>query len=199
MTDDDRFRPGRRRFILQALRANTVFALLASGVCMHSLAQAGIPTAEYKLKAVIVYKFASYVEWPPEVFEQPDSPVVIGVAGADELADELAQVVSGRTVGDRRIVVSRIGRPSSLAGLHMLFIGGPTGALTGRLLGSVKSKPVLTVTEFDDALAHGSIINLVVDNDRVRFDIAPRQAELAGLKISSRLLPVARKIIGGAP
>ena len=170
--------------------------LIASGCAGPCLAQSDLQSAEYKVKAAFLYKFAGYIEWPSDVFERPESPIVIGVAGADALSDELAQVVTGRSIGGRPVEVRKLRRGAPSSGLQILFVGRSDRG-SSDVLASAKGRPVLTVTESEDAFALGSMINFVIVDDRVRFDVALREAEMANLKVSARLLRVARKVLGG--
>ena len=183
---------GWRRLLLAAA---ALLGLACYGQCAAQ-ADAG---AEYRVKAAYLYKFAGYVDWPPRAFAQPDAPIVIGVAGADSLADELAQIVSGRSVNGRPLTVKKLRRQDSLAGLHVLFIGRAEQARAADLLAAARSLPLLTVTEEDEdrkgALAS---INFILVDDKVRFDVDLEPAEQAGIKISSRLLTVARKVTSKA-
>ena len=111
------------------------------------------------------------------------------------MADELADVVVGRTVDGRPVTVRKMRRGESTVGLQILFIGGSDAARIAAALASIKGQPILTVAESENALALGANINFVIVGDKVRFDIAPRQAESQNLKISARMLAVARKII----
>ncbi len=87
---------------------------------------------ERGVKAAFLYKFVAYVDWPATAFSQADAPIVIGVVGADDIAAELQQSTTSRTVNNRPIVVRRMRDGDSLAGLHMLFIGrGEAGASAG--------------------------------------------------------------------
>ena len=185
-------RPAGRRAVLGGLLA-MIGAGSPWGRC---LAQSDLQAAEYKVKAAFLYKFASYVEWPADVFE-PDSPFVIGVTGADALADELAQIVVGRSIGGRPVAVRKLRRSDPVSGLHILFVGRSNRGLPSDVLASAKGRPVLTVTESEDAFALGSVINFVIVDDKVRFDVALREAEQANLKVSARLLSVARKVLAG--
>jgi YfiR/HmsC-like len=168
---------------------------IASGCVGPCLAQADVQSAEYKVKAAFLYKFASYIEWPSQVFERPESPIVIGVAGADAMSDELAQVVTGRSIGGRPVEVRKLGRGAPLNGLQILFVGRSDRS-SSDVLASAKGRPVLTVTESEDAFARG-MINFVIVDDRVRFDVALREAEISNLKVSARLLRVARRVLPG--
>jgi uncharacterized protein DUF4154 len=151
---------------------------------------------EQRVKAAFLYQFAGYVEWPPNTFPQPTTPITIAVMGADTVEAELSQVVTGRTVGGRTVTVKRVKPGESLAGVHILFVGK---AESGRLAQLAQSKAMLTVTETDGALTHGSIINFVLVDRRVRFEIALDSAEKSGLKLSSRLLAVAQQVQKGTP
>src|SRR5205823_10628325 len=100
----------------------------AAGAPVSALAQVDRAAAETQIKAAFLYKFSGFVEWPPKAFTRPESPFTIGVIGADELAAELEQIVKGRTVLERAVVVRRMRRGESVAGIQMLFIGQAEGA-----------------------------------------------------------------------
>src|SRR5258706_15391389 len=110
--------------------------------------------------------------------------------GAERLAAELSQVVTGRTVGGRALAVKRVRPGESLAGVHILFVGKGENSQLGQLAQGAKPRPILTVTESEGALGQGSMINFVLVDRRVRFEIALDSAEKSGLKLSSRLLAV---------
>ncbi|TAK40824.1 MAG: YfiR family protein [Betaproteobacteria bacterium] len=161
-----------------------------------ALAQAD-GAAETQIKAAFLYKFGGFVEWPMRAFQRPDSPFMIGVLGADAVAADLALVVAGRTVQGRPISVRKLKRGEPFASLHVLFVGQAEAARMAEILVAAKGQPLLIVTESEDALSHGSMINFVAVGDKVRFDVALPQAERGQLRISARLLAVARKVIPG--
>jgi hypothetical protein len=158
-------------------------------------AQSDTQTSEYRVKAAFLYNFGDYVEWPAAAFTRPDSPVAIGVIGADALAEELAQIVVGRNVNGRPVSVRKLRPGDSIAGLHVLFIGRAEAGRLADILAAARGHPLLTVTESDRALELGSVINFVVVDDKVRFDVALVPADLGSLKISARLLAVARRVV----
>jgi len=158
---------------------------------------ASSPALERRVKAAFLYKFLGYAEFPPGAFADPASPVTIGVIGADDLAAELAHIVSGRTVNNRPIAV-RVLRESELGTpVHLLFIGGADPARVGRLVRAA-GNALLVVTECDGGLQQGSAINFRIVDERVRFDVALDAAERNGIKLSSRLLTVANRVQKGA-
>jgi hypothetical protein len=186
------------RSVVSLLAGSRLFCclLLAMAAQASAWAQAEPVAEEYQVKAAYLYKFLGFVEWPPQVFQTPQSPFVIGVVGADALADELAQVVASRQVNGRPAVARKLRVGEPLTGVHLLFIGRDVGTRAAAVLAAVKDKSTLTVTESEEAFAAGSAINFVVIDDKVRFDVALRSAETSNLKISSRLLGVARRVRG---
>ena len=148
---------------------------------------------ESQVKAAFLYKFTGYVEWPEGAFASADAPLNIGVIGADALAAELEQVVAGRKANDRPVLVRRLKPEDSLKGLQIVFIGQSTPPHLRPWPG------LLVVTESEGALAQGSVINFVLVERRVRFEISLDAAEKNGLRLSSRLLAVAEKVITGTP
>ena len=156
-------------------------------------------TLEQRVKAAFLYQFASYVEWPAPSFAQPDTPLTIGVLGAETLAVELKQLVAGRAVGGHPVAVKEVKPGESLAGLHILFIGGAENGRLGQISQPGKQRPMLTVTETEGSLSRGSMINFVIVDRRVRFEVGLDSAEKSGLRLSSRLLAVAQQVRTGTP
>lgn len=177
----------RRRLLLTA--AGAVLLLPAA-----ALAQPG--TLERQVKAAYLYKFAGFVEWPDGSFARPDSALVIGVAGADALADQLEQTVAGRSAGGHPLQVKRLHKGEPLAGIHILFVGTVDKAQLQDWLASGQSQAVLTVSDSEEAHALGSMINFVIADDKLRFEVALKQAMAARIKISARMLSAAYRVQG---
>jgi YfiR/HmsC-like len=154
---------------------------------------------EYRVKAAFIYKFAGYVEWPPTLFPRPDSPIVIGVLGADAVAEELVRLVPGRTVNNRPVTVKRLKPGEAISGINILFIGKQESDRIEQLARLAQPQSLLSVTESERALANGSIINFVLIDRKVRFEISLESAEKSGLKLSSRLLAVAQQVHTSTP
>jgi hypothetical protein len=153
--------------------------------------------SEQSVKAAYLYRFADYVEWPGGEISA-GLPITIGVLGAEPLAEELASMTTGRSVGGRPIEVRQLEPEQSLADLQVLFIGAGADDLEA-VLAMARSLPVLTVTEVDGALAEGSIVNFVTSQQRVRFEISLPAAESSGLRLNSGLLSVAQRVYRSPP
>jgi hypothetical protein len=149
---------------------------------------------EYGVKAAFLFKFPAYVQWPEAAFSAADAPFVIGVTGSEPMMQELQQISSGRTINGRPVQLRRMKPGDSSAGVHMLFVGRGEGARLPQVLRAAHQRPVLTVTESEGALAQGAIINFVIVDGRVRFDISVPSALAGGITLSSRLLAVAQHV-----
>jgi hypothetical protein len=156
-----------------------------------------IVAPERSVKAAFLYKFLAYIEWPGAAFPDPDAPIVVGTVGDDDIAAELADVVNGRLVDGRRVVIRKLADRSLLAGVHLLFVGSAARDRATQWLAEARRAGIPTVTEVPDGLERGSVINLLVIDGRVRFEVSLDAAEQAGIRISSRLLGVAYRVKGG--
>jgi hypothetical protein len=161
--------------------------------CAAAAANAQAQASESELKAAYLYRFLSFIEWPPQRFASREAPIVIAVVAAPELADELQAAVRGRTAQERAIVVRPLGPGESPRGAHVLFVGD---AAAGRLaaLSAAADRATLVVGDGESALDRGAIIAFVEDQGRLRFMVALDAAERAGLRISSRMLAVASEV-----
>jgi len=154
---------------------------------------------ERQVKAAYLYKFAGYVEWPDGSFARPESPLVIGVAGADALAEQLELSVAGHSVNGRAVQVKKVRRGDALAGLHVLYLGALDKTALQEMLAASRSLALLTVSDSDEVYAMGSMINFVMAEDKVRFDVALKPVAQAHIRISARMLLAAYRVqTGGA-
>jgi hypothetical protein len=169
------------------------------GVAQPLYTAANNAAIEQHVKAASLYKFLSYVEWPATAFTKPDSPYVIGVIGAEVIEDDLLKIIVNRNVNNRPLTIKKLNVNDPLTGIHVLFIGQVGEAAQAQLLKQAQQRSILTVTETRDALAQGSMINFVISDNRVRFEVALDAVEKADLKLSSRMLSVARSVSRGAP
>lgn len=154
-----------------------------------------------QVKAAYLHKFIGFVEWPAGSFADPASPIVIGVIGDDKLADSLQALVAQRSVGGRPLQVRKLQPGDAPGGLQVLFIGQQLGerAALAELLAGLKGRPVLTVTDSDEAYARGCMINFVLLGERLRFEVALAPAEASGLRISALMLAAAYRVAKEAP
>jgi len=187
--------PSRRR----AGRPHRVpIALLIAVACgLAGPAAARAQALEYEVKAAFLYNFTKFVEWPPSAFAEGNAPLRICVLGEDPFGRNL-QTVPGEEVEGHPLIVMRPETLAKAAGCQVLFVSRSERERLPQILAPLKSSPVLTVGDGKGFLDQGGIVNFILEGSRVRFEINPAAAEQAGLKISSKLLRLAR-IAGQKP
>jgi len=162
--------------------------------CAPVLAQEPLP--EYQVKAAYLFNFLKFVEYPSESFADPLAPIVIGVVGEDPFGNALPQVVIGKTVQGRDLVIHVYRTGEDLRGAHILFISASEKKRLPMILTSLRGSSVLTVSDIAGFLDAGGMIQFVNEDDRVRFAINMDATNRAKLKMSSKLLSLARAVGG---
>lgn len=151
----------------------------------------GRKMTEYELKAELLFNFAKYVEWPAAAFEQKDSPLVIGIVGADPFGPVLEKTLKDRLAQDRKFQIVRFQDASEIRPpCHILFIP-KTEKAPDEILRKVEGWPTLTVGESAGFAASGGAVNIRIEKERPRLEINTEVAERAKLKIQARLLKLA--------
>ena len=173
-----------KRMLPCSVRLVVAVAFLAG----RGLAQGDNP--EYEVKAAYLYNFAKLVDWPAPA----RGPLVIGVYGEDPFGGALHRAVDGKNIDGRPLVVQRLSRLDQLKGCHILFIGLSERRHWRAVLSAVQGEAVLTVGESEGFLDAGGKVNFTVEQNRVRFDINLQAAREAGLRISARVLHLARVV-----
>ncbi len=181
--------------IRRALRLILPWAIVAYAAAWTDARAQRVEAPESTVKAAFLLKFAAYVEWPPTAFASPEAPFVFGIVGADEAGAEIAKLAAGRTIEGHPVVVRRLKEGESPRGVHVLFVGRGAGERQSMIARAAQLGGVLVVTETDRGLDGGSSINFVTAEDRVGFEVSLEAAERNGLRISSRMLSVARRVL----
>jgi hypothetical protein len=151
----------------------------------------GTPVSEYQLKAVFLFNFAKFVEWPPQASGDTHDPFIICVLGDNPFGPSLDDVVSGKTVANRPISIREVSSPQQSQKCRILFISASERKRTRAILDALKGFSVLTVGDTEDFVANGGIVRFKVKDARVRIEIDAEAAERANLRISSKLLSLA--------
>ena len=170
--------------------------VLAMMLSVPGLSHAGDPAARtsMQLKAEHMLKFAHYIEWPADTFDNPASPIIIGVVGASILADELERISASEQIEGRPVTVKRLAAEHASGDAHIVFIGDQPGSKARTWLHATEARPILSVCDISHELAYACAIKFVQDSHRLRFDIALPVAERSGIRITAPLLTVARKV-----
>ncbi len=177
------------------LRWLCVVVLMAGG--LSSPAQ--VPgSREYQVKAVFLFNFAQFVEWPAGAFAAPDAPLIVGVLGDDPFGPLLDEVVRDEKVAAHPIEVRRSRQLADLQSCHVLFISRSESSRIEAIIGALETRSVLTVSDAERAAYRGIMIRFLHENNRVRLRVNLDATRGAGLTISSKILRAA-EIVGGTP
>jgi len=144
-------------------------------------------------KANLLYNIAKFVEWP-EVKAVPGSPLVLTILGEDELAADLAGVLSSKSVNGHPVFVRFARRPQDAKGSQILYVASSAVPQLGDVLSVVDTAAVLTVSDAPGFAAHGGMVGFSTEGERVRFEVNLDRAERTGLRLSAKLLSLARLV-----
>ena len=178
------------------LKLNAARVLLAVAGLLASAGVTAAPT-EYQVKAVFLFNFSRFVEWPAAAFASADAPFVVGVFGHDPFGSDLDEVVKGKSVNGRPLVVRRLRRAADGAGCQILFIHQSEQRHLSEVLSAPERHSTLTVSDIPGAAQRGVMIRLVTEGGRVRMRVNVESARAAALVISSNLLRAAEIVVGG--
>lgn len=153
-------------------------------------AAAGGGNTEYEVKAAYLYNFATLVDWPAPA----NGPIVIAIFGQDPFGNVLDREVQGKAIDGRPVVVRRLSDFRRLKDCQILFVSAAEKRRLEEILSAVRGEAVLTVGEFEGFLGAGGNVNFTIEQRRVRFDVNLRAARQAGLRISARVLNLAREV-----
>ena len=148
----------------------------------------GRMTREYDLKAIFLFQFAHFVNWPASTFPDTLTPITIGVLGNDPFGAGLDEVVAGETVGARKLVVRRFRTVEQVDSCHVLFICASEAGRLEHIHAKLMGRSVLTVGETKDFAARYGIVGFDVQRNRLKLRINVAAADSAKLMISSKLL-----------
>ena len=146
------------------------------------------------MKAAFLFNFARYVEWPASAFTAAEAPVRICVLGARTFASVVEEVVAGKQVGERSVEVAEAQDLDRAARCHILFVGEDLGIERPQLISTLADAHVFTVSDSEGFAREGGVANFFRADQKMRFEINTGAAKRAGLKISSRLLRLARVV-----
>jgi hypothetical protein len=178
------------------IRARGTLAVLLTLLATSSAASAQTPATEAQVKAAFVYNFLKFVEWPAEAFGGTRDSLVVGIVGTSATAEAAALFLAGKQANSRPIAVRRMTPDAAIVGVHAIFVGDIGDRGQPQVLLEAASTSVLSIGEAKGFATRGGVIGLLVEDQKVRFEINPDAAETAQLKISSKLLALAKLVHG---
>ena len=185
------------RAVWRSSTQSVIIGVLVAFSVSASLAAEVAAPSEYELKAVFIYNFIKFTEWPPAKLGKSDEPFIIGILGKDPFGGALDKVVEGDTLYDKPAVVRRYARVDDVVASHALFISfSEEQSITAVLkLLDGQGASILTIGETENFAKRGGVIGLKKENKKVVFGINLIAANRAGLNISAQLLKIAKDVV----
>jgi hypothetical protein len=177
-----------------ATRSRLFARLLVLSTCMLLAPAARAQIDEYAVKAAFLYKFGLFVEWRDSAFPSPSSPVNLCIVGEDPFGKSLDAVVAGAQVKGRNVVIRRLQTVGRNTSCHILYAGGSEEQSKAQIIETVRGSNVLTVSDGEGSELDTAIINFVIADKRVRFDIDDEAAAENKMLISSQLMSLALNV-----
>ena len=151
--------------------------------------------SEYQVKAVFVFNFSRFVEWPPQAFTAPNQPFAICILGNDPFGTRLDEAVRGEQINQHPLTVRRFRTVGEADNCQILYIDRSEAGQLHQILAALDHRSTLTVSELSDSAERGGMIQFMTENNHIRLRINVDSARAAGLTISSKLLRPA-EIVG---
>jgi hypothetical protein len=174
-------------------------AAVAGILLASSLPAQKLKPTENELKAVYLFNFARFTQWPSSTGNEKNGSFLICVLGQDPFGASLDAVVSGETIGGNPVVAKRISRSQDALSCQVLYISSSEEGQLKEVLNAVDKASVLTVSDIPQFSRRGGIVQFVMENNRVRFEVNLANATGARLNLSSELLKVAVKVLTSPP
>jgi hypothetical protein len=190
-----RARPGGNflaRPICGRLRLSLIFCLLAISMIPRTAAGQRDSADEYELKAAMLYNLTQFVEWPASAYPDSQAPILLCILGRDPFGSLLTSTVLKQTVNGRPVRIRHPQNDKEVRGCHILYISSSERNTIARIYSNLNGSSALTVGEMTQFATHGGMIQFSLEDQQVRFDINLDAASRAGLKISAKLLMLAR-------
>jgi hypothetical protein len=189
------FRQGRWRRSHPQIAVIFLATLTILGGGRNVRAQGGA-VSEYEVKAAFLFHFAQFVEWPQQTFKNDGEPLVYCTVGDDPFHGGLEAALKGKTIGAHPLQVRHAKRAEDASGCQVIFLGENEKKLLPELLATFERNPVLVVGESEHFAQSGGTIGFCLEENKIRFEVNLDAAGKAKLKISSKLLALAKSVIG---
>jgi hypothetical protein len=161
------------------------------GIAIFDVSAEAKPSPEYLIKAAFLFNFAKFVEWPADAFKDDLSPINLCILGIDPFGPAL-DILKDKKVKGRPLRIKRVHKVDDIEACHILFISASEKENLKQILYALRNLSTLTVSEIEGFAQMGGIINFIIVNKKVHFEINTDAAEQSRLKISSQLLKLAK-------
>lgn len=196
--------PRNKNAIARRARLVGAFVFVCLGACFAEVysvsAQAGppqssVPLSQAQIRAAFIFNFSKFAEWPSSAYVDAGSPLTVCFVGAEDVRTAFQSLSAGKAVTGRFVEDRSIKSAGDLRGCQLVYVDSSNGMLVIDAMKYLRQCNALVVGTSDDFLARGGMIRLVVENNRMRFDVNVGAAGRAKIHLSSKLLALARSVV----
>jgi uncharacterized protein DUF4154 len=155
--------------------------------------------SEDQIKTGFLFNFTKFVQWPADAYADANAPIVLGIAGESSLSKLLAEVAEGKSIDGRAVVIKNLKEGQSLRSCQILFVSASEERHLPQILEELKGTSVLTVGEAGGFVQGGGMINFFIEGNKVKLEMNLDATTRGRLKISAKLIAVARLITVDVP
>jgi hypothetical protein len=148
-----------------------------------------IKAQEEKFKAIFIYNFTKYINWPPK-----PGDFIITVLGNDAITGEIESIATKKTVGNSKIKVNTISSASDIGNCHIIYVSGGKADLLQQVAQKARELNILFITDKQNACSLGADINFINNGGKLTFEISKQNIENCGLQINSTLLSLGKAV-----
>ena len=171
---------------------NKRIALILLFTCLTKLFSQPGSTPQAEVKAVFLYNFSQFVEWPANLFSTPNEPFVIAILGENPFGPYLEETIRNEKMNGHPLVIKYFTQPEEMKGCHILFINKKNLSQLSQTLTALKNRSVLTVSDSPAFAQNGGMIQFFIENNKVKFEVNMEAVKDANLSISSKMLRLAQ-------
>lgn len=184
----------RKRDLILCIFQIAAFTFSYIAITQIHCKEAYAASSEYEIKAAFLYNFVNFIEWPSKSQADANRTIIIGIFDDDPFSSTLEQTIANKTINGRKIQIKKFKSYKNIKPCHILYVNPSEDNHLEKILDTVRDWHVLTVSEMDGFTRNGGIINFYMENKKVRFEINTDNAKKMGLRISSKLLKLAKII-----
>ena len=178
-------------YLYNSFNKRLIFSFVLILICFVNNLSAQAPLSEYKVKAVFLYNFTRFIDWPGKAFTAGNTPFKIGILGKDPFGSYLDETMRGENVSGHPIVIERYENLKQVGDCHILFINFKGSERIKDVIASTKDKNILTISEHENFVKWGGMIRIFSENNKIRMQINDNAARNSDIKISAKLLNIA--------
>ncbi len=161
------------------------FTLLTGQLALSAQAP---PNREYQLKAVFLYNFTQFVEWPEQTFPSSQAPMVIGILGPDPFGNYLEEIIAGERINGHPLLIKRFKTVEEIDACQVLFINLPDTRKRDQAVNRLRGRNILTVSDAPDFMQGGGMIRFFTRQDKIKLEVNLDATKTENLVLSSKLL-----------